>query len=141
MEKDSTKRDLINFWYLNQNHTIDYKEQVVNWLYEHFEDFRDVAKPSLWVDFYDFKPNHKSNITGHVFVSELEEDSKKLQTFYNYVLSKERTFIPIGIACTDKQDYSLIEEILKQNYGRKGKLTNDFLGIGKLFNQKTIKGR
>ena len=69
------------------------------------------------------------------------EDLNKFEEVCKYVLSRNRKFIPVEVSCENKRDYNMIEKILRENYGEQSKLTNGFLGIGKLMNIKNIKGR
>ena len=71
-------------------------------------------------------PEHREKVIGYLETK--EEDIEKLSLPSVWVND-----------CRFKEDYKMIEGILKENYGEKGKLTNGFLGICVLFGTKRIK--
>ena len=76
---------------------------------------------------------------GNLYICDLQDSTNKFEEVCKYVLSKDREFIPTTVACSDKKDYGVIERILKENYGDKGRLTNGFLGLSGLVGMKRIK--
>ncbi len=131
----------ISFWYFRDSHVQAYKENVLNYLKENSRDFEKVGFPYIIIDFHNMNKRKNPDPTNHLFLHDLREDSNKLEEVCGYVLSKDRRFIPLSVSCSDKKDYNMIENILKENYGEKGRLNNGFLGIGWLGNIKNIKGR
>jgi hypothetical protein len=140
MAKDKfVVRRNLSFFYLNENHVEEYKESVKNYLKEISEKVENIGEPYVAIDFYDSKPKTRARPTGHLFIYDIQDDLNKLEEICNFVLSNERKFIPIEVDCSKKEDYGMIENILKKNYGDKGRLTNGFLGISGLFGMKSIK--
>jgi hypothetical protein len=137
-EKFSERRN-INFFYLDINHVEDYKLSVKNYLSNISEEVEHIGEPYVTVDFYDFRPKIRRKPTGHLFIYDIEDNYNKLEEICKYVLSKERKFIPVEVDCSNKKDYPIIEKILKENYGEKGRLTNGFLGLSALFGMRRIK--
>ncbi len=131
------KSHYISLHYWDENHIKKHKKKVGRYL-----DFIQGKTKGLFLKnvyvFFNDKIAGLSN--GHVFVSNIAKSGDGLEDVLKYLLSKDRSHIPITISCHKEED-SLIKKILKENYGSKGKLTNGFLGMGKLSNQKTIKIR
>ena len=130
-----------SFFYVGNNFTSEYRNKLLKYLGTHYEDFVKVGEFKMIIDFHNLGRSIDENLDGHLFVQNLEASPEKFEEFYNYVLSKDRQFIPVVVFCSDKKDYSVIENVLKKHYGEKAKLTNDILGIGRLFNHKKIKAR
>jgi hypothetical protein len=128
-----------SFFYLTGSFVSDYRKRIVDYLKEKEEDLKDIGMPQLIVDLHDGNIRENRDPTGHLYIHDIENNSNKFEDICNYILSKERKFIPLVVACRDKQDYSLIEKVLKDNYGDKGKLTTGMLGIGLLVNERRIK--
>ena len=131
----------VSFWYFKNNHVEGYKKSVLNYLKGNVQNFEKEGSFQLIVDFYNCNKRENPDPTGHLYVRDLEDKENKFESFCEYVLSKDRRFIPVEVSCRNKKDYGMIERILKENYGDKGKLTNGLLGIGFLGNVKSIKGR
>lgn len=136
--KTNKSRNL-SFFYLSETHIEVYREYVLDFLENNHEDFERVGFPEVIVEFYNFQIRKDNRLDGHVYIQDLEDKINKFEEVCNYILSKKRNFIPVCVSCKNKKDYGMIEKILKENYGEKGKLTNGFLGIPGLFNQKNIK--
>lgn len=128
----------ISLHYWDQSHNKEHKEKVGAYLNFLCGATKGLFLKNIYVFFND-KIAGLSN--SHVFVSNLEKLDDGFEDVLKYFLSKDKRYIPITISCSRKKDYGLIEKILKKNYGNKGKMTNSFLEIEKLFNQKTIRIR
>lgn len=126
----------LSLHYWDENHTEEYKEKVGDYLNFLQGETKGLFSENISV----FLNDHIAGLSnGHVFVSNIEKPGEGFDDVLEYFLSKDRSYIPITISCSRKKDYGLIEKILEKNHGKKGKLTNNFLEIGKLFNEKTIK--
>lgn len=137
-EKFSERRN-INFFYLDTSHVEEYKKSVKNYLSSISEEVENLGFPFVTVDFYDFRPKIRRKPTGHLFIYDIEDNYNKLEEICKFVLSNERKYIPVEVACSDKKDFQVIEKILKENYAEKGRLTNGFLGLSALFGMRRIK--
>lgn len=129
----------LSFFYIKDNHLEEYKNSIKESLKLYEDDSKKIAFPQVIIEFNDFNGKRDSNSTGHVFLCEIDKSSNKFEEVCKYILSKERKYIPISVMCKDKKDFGMVENILRENYGEKGRLTNGFLGIGLLFKEKTIK--
>jgi hypothetical protein len=132
------KRNL-SFHYLSENHVENYRRIVREYLRNLSDEIEKMGEPYLIVDSYGFEPRIKNNITEQIFIYDVEDNLNRFEQVCKHILSKDRRFIPIEVACSNKEDYGMIEKILKENYGEKGKLTNGFLGLSKLNGMRSIK--
>lgn len=131
----------ISFWYFSENHVEAYKKSVLQYLENYLNEFEKISSLSIVMDFHNGDKIKNKSPTNHLFLCDLGEDSNKLEEVCKYVLSRDRSFVPLSVSCHNKADYEMVEKILRENYGEEGKLTNGFLGIGRLTNLKNIKGR
>jgi hypothetical protein len=129
----------LSFFYLKDNYLEEYKNSIRESLKLYEEGSKGIAFPQVIVEFNGFNGNRDPNSTGHLFLYEVDKSSNKFEEVCKYILSKDRKHIPISVMCKDKKDFGMIENILRENYGEKGRLTNGFLGMGLLFKEKTIK--
>lgn len=133
------KERTASFFYLNENHVPNYRKKVIEYLKENEYKFKNIGEPHVVVELHDFGRKENPDPSGHLYLHELEQDSVRFDEVCKYTLSKDRRFIPVSVICKDRKNYGLIKKILKENYGEKGKLTNGLLGLGAIFNIKTIK--
>ena len=129
----------ISFFYASKSPIPKYKKSIINYLKESEEAIKQVGEPQIIVELHDFDKRFYPEPNGNIYVSDLGNNPGKFTDVCEYILSKDRKFIPLAVSCKDKKDYGMIEKILKENYYDKGKLTNGLFGIGALFNQKIIK--
>lgn len=129
----------ISFFYFDYNPAEEHKESVRNYLKDISEEVEKIGEPYVAIDFYGAVPKHRIKPTGHLFIYDIQDDLNKLEEICKFILSKDRKYIPVEVDCNNKKDYNVIEQILKENYGDKGRLTNGFLGISGLFGMKKIK--
>lgn len=130
MIKKADKKRNASFWYFNSNHIPSYKAKVENYL-QNLEESLINEFPYLLIDLYDLNKRENKKPTGHLFAIELPEGISQMENLYHFLLSKERLIKPLGVICSKKEDYSLIDEILKKNYDKEGKLKNYFWRFGK----------
>ncbi|MGY4884544.1 MAG: hypothetical protein ACP5NZ_03115 [Nanobdellota archaeon] len=128
-----------NFFYLKESFVEDYRNKVLRYLRENEYIFNEMEDPRVVVELHNFNRKEHPHPNGHLYIHELEEGSDKFEEILKYVLSKDRAFIPVSVICEPRTDYGLIKKILKENYGKRGRLTNGLLGLGGVFNVKTIK--
>lgn len=129
MEKLSDKRNA-SFWYFNTSHIPQYKQKVKNYL-QNLEESLMLEFPYLLIDLHDMNKRENKEPTGHLFAIELPEVTSQMENLYKFILSKDRRIRPLEVKCSKKEDYQLIERILKDNYGDKGKLKNYFWNVGR----------
>jgi hypothetical protein len=130
----------LSFFYLNGNHVPEHREDVVRYLEEKEKDIVNIGFSQLWIDLHNSSSRENPRPTGHLYIQDIEDNEKKFEEVCKYVLSKDRKFIPVAVDCRFKEDYKMIESILKENYGEKGRLTNGLLWLG-VFGPKNINGR
>jgi hypothetical protein len=128
--RNISKQRRANFWYFKQNHIPSYKKKVKDYL-SNLEDTLEKEFPRLFIDLYDMDKRENKEPTGHLFAVELPDELKQLGSLYDFILSKDRMIKPIEVSCNKKEDYALIEQILKENYGNEGKLKNYFWIVGR----------
>lgn len=132
-------RDM-SLFYLRESFTGEYKSIILNYLKENELKFKYLGEPEIVVELHNFDRIENPNPNGHLYIFDREgKNPSKVEEVCRYVLSKDRKFIPLDVTCREKNDYILIENTLKENYGKKGRLTMGPLGLGGLFNQRGIK--
>lgn len=129
------KSNYISFWYLHHNHLQDYKQKVLRDLKKNENKFQNFGDPEIIVDLYNMDKLHQKEVTDHLFISTLNKD---LISMCEYILSKDRFYLPVSVSCESKKDYSVLDTILKKNFGEKSKLSNCLFGIGFFINIKSI---
>lgn len=139
MKEDITERRNLSFWYLSEFNTPEYRKNVRNYLKEKEGDLERIGFGHLIIDLYDFNRIENKLPTGHIYLLDLEDKENKFEEFCRYILSKDRRIIPEGIKCKNKEDYGMIEKILKENYGERGKLKNPFWVYGRTIKVKNQK--
>src|SRR6056297_2658722 len=132
-EKEEQKRK-ISFFYLNRNSADSYKEEVTNYINEKEQDLNKIAGLDIVVVAHGFgkKKSKKTSIGGHLYVQEIMNNPEKITELSNYILSNKRRFIPKAVKTNNKQDYELIENIIKKEYGSNSGLKNYFWEFGKI---------
>jgi hypothetical protein len=131
----------LSFYYLDGNHIPEYREKIIRYLETKEEDIEKLSFPYVWVNLHSPSKRENPRPTGHIFIQDMNDNEGQFEEICKFVLSKERRFIPVEVDCRFKKDYKMIESILRENYGEKGRLTNGFLGLCALFGTKRIKRR
>lgn len=78
-------------------------------------------------------PGIISVVDSHVFIDNFEKSRKNMGDVLKYFLSKDRSYHPVVISCSEKKDYEGVEKILQENFGEDAKLLNGTRGQHFLF--------
>jgi hypothetical protein len=131
LENKTSERNL-SFYYLNENSTDEYKSKIKIYLSKKAKEIEKIGKPGVIVELYDFNRIKNKNPTGHIYLLDIENNANNFEEICNYILSKNRKFIPQGVKCGIKEDYDMIKDILKENYDKDVKLRNYFWTYGRV---------
>mgnify|MGYP000208594942 CR=1 FL=1 len=135
--KDTSDKRNVSFFYIGLNDSDEYRETINKYLEEKEKEFNDVGGLGVIVMAHNFDNfNNNQNLSGHLYVQEIEKNPEEFEEVCDYVLSKERKFIPKAVKCNINEDYSMIEDILKKNYGENAGLKNNFWEFGKSIKTK-----
>ncbi len=126
------------FWYLSDNSTRRYKKIAGEYLAFVFYKFRNLGNSEIEVMVKNSQTTPFEN-PDSVKIFDYADSGKELREACECLVSNKRGIIPRRISCDSEEDYSMIENILRKNYGDAAKLTTGFFGFGKLFNERKIK--
>jgi hypothetical protein len=127
----------VNIHYWDSNHVESYKKMLDSYL----NDFKKELKDK----FPDFVVCYNDRIAGsdngYLFVVELDSGKTSLDDVCSYLLSPERSHLPVAINLPNKGDYGRIENILKEGFDDKISLSKGFLGSATWSGSRNIKKR
>lgn len=127
---------MVSFWYLPTGATPEYKHKVSEFLQEITPSAKGVMPASIYVGPHEsLNPSENpSGLVSSIYFLEVEKPKvDNLETFCEYILSREQKIKPVFVSSNIMRDYGRIEEILKDIYGEKARLTLSlpvFFGFG-----------
>lgn len=128
------------FWYIDSRSSENYLKKVANYLkFQESEVLKKFGGDFVF-DFYNMRRHSDYNINGFLHVADVD-DSDRARDVCSYILSRDRVIIPKVVSCSEEENYSFIEKILKENYGNDARLSGGFLGLGYLSNERNIRVR
>jgi hypothetical protein len=131
LSKNFDKKRMVSFYYFGEKDFFEYQNHVSNFLIEKKNDFLRFASNEVFLYFggLEKKPSIRSN--GLVMLIDIEDSNNNFERTCKHLLSKNHPFIPKSVFCKFKEDYDLVETILKEEYSNDALLKKLFFDYGK----------
>jgi hypothetical protein len=124
----------LHYW--GPSHTEYGKDLIEKYLSSFSDKMKRIFSEDVSVHFND---ELTESLNGYVFLKSLNGRGDDLNNILEYVLSKERNYIPFSIWCPKKRDYGLVKKIIKKNFGKNARLSlGRFLIHGLIGERKII---
>ena len=133
----ATDWTVVSLHYWDSNHVDSFKNSKKRYLAGLENAFGNVSTEGVLLS---FDKNH-GEYTGHVSFMDCENSYERIYTAVDYALSRGSSNLPVWISINKKNDFSLIEDILRDHYGESVKLNYGLFNIGKLMKEAKFKVR